>query len=124
CIDPGSEVSFWLPLPARPDLAERMEWRRTLRHKAFVLVGSAPGCFTALENVLHALDINTYVADEYIDALQDLRSAAREQRFKDLLVIDLWQNKEKALRLCDSVIEDPAIQGCRILLLGSVEQVG
>ncbi|HLR17764.1 MAG TPA: response regulator [Alcanivoracaceae bacterium] len=123
-IDTGSQVGFRLPLPARPDMSERMEWRRTLRHKEFVLVGSAPGGFTALENELHALDINTYVADDYSDALQDLRSAAREQRFKDLLVIDLWQNKEKALRLCDSVIEDPAIQGCRILLLGSVEQVG
>src|SRR5699024_9634525 len=32
-IDTGSQVGFRLPLPARPDMSERMEWRRTLRHK-------------------------------------------------------------------------------------------
>lgn len=123
-LEQGSQVGLRLPLPARPDMSERSEWRRTLRSKEFVLVGAAPGTMKALENELHALDVNTYVATGYTQALQHLRDCAREGIYKDLLVIDLWQSKEQALQLCDSVLNDPAVQGCRILLLGSVEQVG
>lgn len=123
-LERGSQVGLRLPLPARADMSERSDWRRTLRSKEVVLAGAAPGTMRALENELHALDINTHATSSYTEALQSLRDSAREEQRKDLLVIDLWQNKEQALRLCDSVLDDPAIQGCRILLLGTVEQVG
>lgn len=122
--DYNTQVGFRLPLPARPDMAERSEWRRFLRGKHFVLVGMAAGTSDSLAMELHSLDIDTQVLGQYDDALQQLRDAAREDSHRDMVVIDLWLHKQHALRLCDSILEDPSLQGCKILLLGSTEQVG
>lgn len=119
-----SQVGFRLSLPARADVSERSEWRRFLRGKSFVLVGMAAGTAESLAMELHSLDIDTQRLTQYDDALQNLRDAAREGNHRDMVVIDLWQHKPYALRLCDSILEDPSLQGCKILLLGSIEQVG
>ena len=122
--DYNSQIGFRLPLPARPDMSERSEWRRFLRGKHFILVGMAEGTSDSLAMELHSLDIDTQVVAQYDDALQQLREAAREDNHRDMVVIDLWAHKQHALRLCDSILEDPSLQGCKILLLGSTEQVG
>lgn len=120
----NNQIGFRLPLPARPDMTERSEWRRFLRGKHFILVGMAEGTKDSLAMELHSLDIDTQVAVQYDDALQQLRDAAREENHRDMVVIDLWAHKQHALRLCDSILDDPSLQGCKVLLLGSTEQVG
>mgnify|MGYP001176805317 CR=1 FL=1 len=120
----NTQIGFRLPLPARPDMSERSEWRRYLREKHVVLVGMALGTHDALAMELNSLDIHTHAVAQYDDALQELRDAAREENHRDMIIIDLWQHKGHALRLCDTILNDPSLQGCKILLLGSTEQVG
>lgn len=123
-IGEGSTFHVSVPLESRPEISAPDRLQQSVSGRAAVLCGCSDGTRQALTEELESLEMTTHATSDYDHALQVLRESHREKCDVLLLVVDTRERKESALNLCRTVINDPSLQGVRVILQTTVSERG
>ena len=121
---PGQGSRFWFSarLGMQADMQGRDRLARELSRYPVLAVGSSNGTGRALVEEFQSLGAQCLVVQDYDHALQALREGYREHTDFALLLVDTHERRESAINLVRTVLDDPALQRIRLVLLTTVEE--
>jgi signal transduction histidine kinase/CheY-like chemotaxis protein len=118
----GSTIWFTARLGMQPDMRESGELSRAIGSSMALVAGASAGTEMVLQEEFDALGSSCHPADSYDHALQALREGRREDVNFQLLLIDTWSRRDSALNLCRTVLDDPALEQVKPVLLVTIEE--
>lgn len=123
---PGQGSRFWFNarLGMQPDMRDRDRLRATLTGRSMLLVGARAGVTASVTEEAEALDLPCITAPDYDHALQTLRADLRERGNLAVLLVDTAERRESALNLVRTVLEDPALERIRVILMTTLMERG
>lgn len=121
---PGEGSRFWfgVRLGMQSDMQGRDPLTRRLGRHPVLAVGCSDGNGRALVEEFQALATQCLLMQDYDHALQALREGYREHTDFTLLLIDSHERRESALNLARTVLDDPALERVRVILVTTVDE--
>lgn len=124
--EPDQGSYFWFTAQMRLSTQQgRLPSYPELLGKRVLIYGAKEGLVQALRSELNYWGMQVDVVQQGYDlALQALRKQARDGLDYDLMIIDMGHVYQESLKLSKIIAEDPALAGCKQILMNSLEQLG